>query len=74
VVSYKNGAGGLSPTECSLKKKLQEWHNLVSRLVNINLHEGKDIFIWSLQENGSFSLRSMYKYLISSRIRVAQEI
>jgi hypothetical protein len=64
--------GGFSP-QCSLKKKLQEWHNLVSRLVNINLHEGKDIFR-SLQENGSFSLRSMYKYLISSRIRVAQEI
>jgi hypothetical protein len=68
-----------SPLNISFRRalvcgKLQEWHNLVLRLVNINLHEGKDIIIRPLHANGSFSIRPMYKYLISSWIRVTQEI
>jgi hypothetical protein len=53
--------------------KLQELHNMVSRLVKINLQEDKDIFIWSLHVNGSFSVCSMYKYIVNSGIRVTQD-
>lgn len=54
--------------------KLLEWHNLVGRMVDINVREGRDVFVWSLHNNGSFSVQSTYKHLVSSGVRVTQKI
>ncbi|WVZ49107.1 hypothetical protein U9M48_000488 [Paspalum notatum var. saurae] len=54
--------------------KLTEWYNLVLRTMNVDLTEGNDVFRWKLHSNGSFSVRSMYKHLISNNIRVSQDI
>ena len=43
-------------------------------LLNINLQEGRDTFIWSLQANGCFTVNSMYKNLVNNGIKVTQEI
>ena len=43
-------------------------------LLNINLQEGRDTFIWSLQANGCFTVHSMYKNLVDNGIKVTQEI
>lgn len=44
--------------------KLQDWHELVAKLTNINLGQGRDNFKWKLQKNGKFSVRSMYLHLL----------
>ena len=43
-------------------------------LLNINLQEGRDTFIWSLQANGWFTVHSMYKNLVDNGVKVTQEI
>ncbi|WVZ77096.1 hypothetical protein U9M48_024997, partial [Paspalum notatum var. saurae] len=57
-----------------LGDKLIDWHSLVLRVSNIMLQEENDIFIWDLPRNGSFTIRSMYKYLVNSNIPVPQDI
>ena len=54
--------------------KLLEWRNLVATIAQVNLNEGIDVFIWSLHKNGMFTVKSMYKHLVSSGVRVTQEI
>ena len=48
--------------------KLVEWHSLVARL------EGTDQFVWSLNKNGSFTVKSMYRHLINNGVQISQEI
>ena len=50
--------------------KLLEWQSLVARVAFINLNEGQNIFIWNLNNNGLFSITSMYKYLVNNGIKV----
>ncbi|WVZ85259.1 hypothetical protein U9M48_032206, partial [Paspalum notatum var. saurae] len=40
-------------------EKLIAWHDLVSKVAHVVLGEGKDIFAWNLNNNGSFSVSSM---------------
>jgi hypothetical protein len=54
--------------------KLLEWQSLVARVAFINLNEGQDTFIWNLNNNGLFSIKSMYKYLVNNGINVIHEI
>jgi hypothetical protein len=54
--------------------KLLEWQSLVVRVAFINLNEGCDTFIWNLNNNDLFSVKSMYKYLVNNEIKVTQEI
>ena len=54
--------------------KLHDWLRIVDMLLNINLQEGRDTFIWSLQANGCFTVHSMYKNLVNNGIKVTQEI
>ena len=54
--------------------KLLEWQSIVARVAFINLNDGQDTFIWNLNNNGLFSVTSMYKYLVNNRIKVTQEI
>ena len=42
--------------------------------VAFNLNEGRDTFIWNLNNNGLFSVTSMYKYLVNNGIKVTQKI
>jgi hypothetical protein len=50
--------------------KLLEWQSLVARVAFINLNEGWDTFIWNLNNNCLFSVKSMYKYLVNNGIKV----
>jgi hypothetical protein len=44
---------------------LQAWHHLVTKLLNVQLTDQRDHFIWSLKQNGLFTIRSMYNSLIA---------
>jgi hypothetical protein len=57
-----------------VENKLLEWQNLVARVAFINLNEDCDTFIWNLNNNGLFSIKSMYKYLVNNGIKVTQKI
>jgi hypothetical protein len=39
---------------------LLAWYDLVSKVVSIHLTNGKDVFVWILQNSGIFSVRSLY--------------
>ena len=40
------------------------WHQLVARVIDIQLQDQSDTFVWSLHQNGVFSVRSMYRAII----------
>jgi hypothetical protein len=40
------------------------WHNLVARLIHVQLRVGNDIFRWNLNSFGHSTIQSMYRYLI----------
>ena len=48
--------------------KLVEWCSLVARLAHISLYEGTNKFLWSLNKNMSFIIKSMYRHLINNRV------
>lgn len=54
--------------------KLTEWYNLVADVSHIILQRGKEMFLWALHKNNIFSVRSMYKYLINTGVKISQEI
>jgi hypothetical protein len=47
---------------------IQSWHNLVLRIVDIPLIDQMDIFQWSLNSSGQFSVSSMYQAMLDSDI------
>ncbi|WVZ90711.1 hypothetical protein U9M48_036990 [Paspalum notatum var. saurae] len=57
-----------------VENRLNEWLSLVARLTQVNLQEGKDIFVWRLHTNGFFSVKSMYSSLISNGVKVSQDL
>jgi hypothetical protein len=48
-----------------VRNNFQTWHHLVTNLVNVQLTDQRDHFIWSLKQNGQFAVRSMYNSLIA---------
>jgi len=46
--------------------KLLEWHHLLARLENIDLHVGRETFFYLLKNNDSFTVDSMYRYLLTT--------
>ena len=42
--------------------------------MHVTLNNLPDKFVWGLLKNGSFSMNSMYKFLVSNGIKVMQEI
>lgn len=42
------------------------WNNLVSRLLQVQLFEGKDLIRWNLNPTGVFTVQSMYKVVINN--------
>ena len=68
-----------NPYNVSLRRslvgiKLREWQSLVAKLANINLVEGNDSFVWSLQKSGLFTVNSMYRHMINNGTKVTLEI
>lgn len=55
-------------------QNLRDWNQIVSSILDLNLTQDPDTFIWSLNSNGQFSVKSMYAALINNGIRVSQEI
>jgi len=41
------------------------WFDLVSKVAQVHLTKRKDVFCWNLSKNGLFTVRSMYKTLIT---------
>jgi len=46
---------------CLVNENLTSWYDLVSKVVLVNLTNGKDGFRWKLSKNGMFIVRSMYR-------------
>ena len=45
---------------------LQAWHNVVVMVVNVQLTNQRDRFVWGLHQNGLFSVKSMYRALLTA--------
>jgi hypothetical protein len=45
--------------------KLTTWHNLVAKIADFHLSNGRDVFAWSMHRHGEFSIRPMYSFLIN---------
>jgi hypothetical protein len=43
---------------------LQAWHQVVTMVVNVQLTNHRDRFVWGLHQNGLFSVKSMYRALL----------
>jgi len=54
--------------------RLTDWHKIVTSVAFINLNEGLDPFVWSLHEDGIFTVKSMYSYLVNNGVKFTQEI
>ena len=50
--------------------RLAAWNALIGRLAMVQLSQGTDEFRWNLQENGKFSVDSMYRALVHSDVPV----
>jgi len=67
------------PLNVSLRRALVginliEWHSLVTNIMHVTLNKMLDMFVWGLHKNGSFSVNSINKLLISNCMKVTQEI
>jgi hypothetical protein len=49
-------------------ENLLSWHDLVMRLMDIQLMDRPDIFKWSLNHNGKFSVSSMYQTFLDTNV------
>ena len=47
---------------------LKDWLQVVSKIADVELVQGHDIGIWTLQQNGLFSVHSMYLALMDDKI------
>jgi hypothetical protein len=56
-VSFRRALGG---------QNLILWNNLVSRLLQVQLSEGKDLIRWNLNSTGVFTVQSMYRVVINN--------
>ena len=62
-----------TPLNVSFRRNLQgnnlkDWLQIVSKVVDVELVQGHDIGIWTLQQNGLFSVHSMYLALMDDKI------
>jgi hypothetical protein len=44
---------------------LRQWHDLVAMVVHTRLNGAADVFVWGVQQDGQFSVKSMYNALIA---------
>jgi hypothetical protein len=78
IVNHKNVTVASSFTENGLNisfrrnlhgDKWLSWLDLVERLMDIQLTDEKDTFIWKLTDSGQFSVRSLYAELLNGNTR-----
>ena len=50
-------------------QKWNDWLHLCARLMEVNLSNEKDIFIWKLNPSGIFTVKSMYLDLMNGHAR-----
>jgi hypothetical protein len=48
-----------------VSNNLHAWHHLVAKIVNVQLTDQRDTFMWYVKQNGQFTIRSMYNALIA---------
>ena len=53
---------------------LRAWHRVVSSALDINWSEQRDVFVWSLNASGTFTVKSMYAAIINNGVTVSQDI
>lgn len=51
-----------------VSEKLDDWLNLVSLVVPINLNGNKDMFLWRMRKNGEFFTQSLYRETIKKEM------
>jgi hypothetical protein len=51
-----------------VRQNLIAWHQVVARVINVQLTTQRDMFFWSLQKHGRFTVRSIYKAFIVPHI------
>jgi hypothetical protein len=51
-----------------LGNALQSWHELVATIANVRLNDRDDIFRWGLNQNGLFTVRTMYNALMTGNV------
>jgi hypothetical protein len=47
---------------------LQAWQDVVAMVVNVQLTNQRDCFVWGLHQNGLFSVKSIYKALVIAEV------
>ena len=47
---------------------LRQCQQLVAKVVDVQLHDRDDRFIWSLHQNGMFTVRTMYRALTTNEV------
>jgi hypothetical protein len=47
-----------------MRVNLQAWNNVVAMVVNVQLRNQRDRFVWGLHQNGLLSVKSMYRALL----------
>ena len=65
---------GAPPLNISYRRDLlghrwDEWSHLCLRLMDINLSDQPDSFVWKLTQNGIFSVKSMYEDMMNGHTR-----
>ena len=45
----------------------ENWLELVNRLMNVNLSNSQDVFVWNLTSSGVFTVKSMYLDLLNDQ-------
>jgi hypothetical protein len=53
---------------------LRACNRIVASVQDINLSEQRDIFVWSSNASGTFTVKSMYAALINNGVKVSQDI
>ena len=47
---------------------LQAWHNVVAMVVNVQLTNQRDRFVWGLHQNELFSIKFIYRALLTAEV------
>ena len=55
-------------------QNLNSWNRIVSSIADLQLSEDPDIFHWSLDSSGHFSVKSIYAALVKNGVTVSQDI
>jgi hypothetical protein len=48
------------------QSNLMLWNNLVGRIMNVQLNDHNDVFIWNLHQHGQYTVRLLYMTLTNN--------